>query len=54
MEALIEFGKILIPSSIVLYAVYLMVRSFINREIEWDAPLQLCTYAGERNIEIEL
>jgi hypothetical protein len=34
MEALIEFGKILIPSSVVLYAVYLMVRSFINREIE--------------------
>lgn len=34
MEALIEFGKILIPASIVLYAVYLMVRSFINREIE--------------------
>ncbi len=34
MEALIEFGKILIPASVVLYAVYLMVRSFINREIE--------------------
>src|SRR6478752_611202 len=34
MEALIEFGKILIPASLVLYAVYLMVRSFIAREIE--------------------
>jgi hypothetical protein len=34
MNALIEFGKILIPASIVLYAVYLMVRSFIQREIE--------------------
>src|SRR5258705_11709525 len=34
MEALIEFGKILIPASLVLYAVYLMVRSFISREIE--------------------
>src|SRR6267154_3508492 len=34
MEALIEFGKILIPASLVLYAVYLMVRSFITREIE--------------------
>ncbi len=34
MNALIEFGKILIPASIVLYAAYLMVRSFIQREIE--------------------
>jgi hypothetical protein len=34
MEALIEFGKILIPASIVLYAVYLLVRSFIHKEIE--------------------
>ena len=34
MEALIEYGKILIPASVVLYAVYLMVRSFINKEIE--------------------
>ena len=34
MDALIEYGKILIPASVVLYAVYLMVRSFINKEIE--------------------
>jgi hypothetical protein len=34
MNALIELGKILIPASIVLYAVYLMVRSFIQREID--------------------
>jgi hypothetical protein len=34
MNALIEFGKILIPASIVLYAVYLIVRSFIQREID--------------------
>lgn len=34
MEALIDFGKILLPASIVLYAVYLMVRSFIAKEIE--------------------
>lgn len=34
MDALIEYGKILIPASIVLYGVYLMVRSFINKEIE--------------------
>src|SRR6478609_261616 len=34
MEALIEFGKILLPASVVLYAVYLTVRSFIIKEIE--------------------
>lgn len=34
MNALIEYGKILLPASIVLYAVYLTVRSFINKEIE--------------------
>jgi hypothetical protein len=34
MNALIELGKILIPASVVLYAVYLMVRSFIQREID--------------------
>jgi len=34
MEALIEFGKIIIPASLVLYAVFLMVRSFIAKEIE--------------------
>jgi hypothetical protein len=34
MNALLEFGKILIPASIVLYAVYLIVRSFIQGEIE--------------------
>ncbi len=34
MDVLIEYGKILLPASIVLYAVYMMVRSFINKEIE--------------------
>lgn len=34
MDVLIEFGKLLIPASIVLYAVYLVVRSFIIREVE--------------------
>lgn len=34
MDALIEFGKILIPASVVLYAAYLLVRSFIQKEIE--------------------
>jgi len=34
MEALIEFGKIIIPASLVLYAVFLIVRSFITKEIE--------------------
>src|SRR5690349_2923277 len=34
MDALIDFIKILVPASVVLYAVYLMVRSFIIKEIE--------------------
>ena len=34
MDALIEFGKILIPASVVLYAAFLLVRSFIQRDID--------------------
>ncbi len=34
MDALIDLVKILVPASVVLYAVYLMVRSFIVKEIE--------------------
>ncbi|HEY3405676.1 MAG TPA: hypothetical protein VGK59_19970 [Ohtaekwangia sp.] len=34
MDALIEFIKILVPASVVLYAAYLLVRTFIQREIE--------------------
>lgn len=34
MEVLIEFGKILIPASVVLYAAYLMVRTFVSKEID--------------------
>ncbi|MCU0398654.1 MAG: hypothetical protein MUC73_11190 [Cyclobacteriaceae bacterium] len=34
MDALIDFGKILIPASLVLYASYLLVRSFLAKEIE--------------------
>ncbi|HTF18911.1 MAG TPA: hypothetical protein VK658_12605 [Chryseolinea sp.] len=34
MEALVEFVKILVPASIVLYAAYLLVRIFIMKEIE--------------------
>lgn len=34
MDVLIEYGKILLPASIVLYAVHMMVRSFINKEVE--------------------
>src|SRR5687767_5054720 len=33
MDALIEFGKILIPASVVLYAAYLLVRTFIQRDL---------------------
>ena len=34
MNTLLELIKILVPASVVLYAVYLMVRSFIAKEIE--------------------
>lgn len=33
MDAVIEFGKILLPASLVLYAAYLMVRSQIQKEV---------------------
>ena len=34
MEVLIEFGKILIPAAAVLYAMYLVVKSFLDKELE--------------------
>lgn len=34
MDALVEFIKILVPASIVLYAAWLLVRSFIMKEVE--------------------
>jgi hypothetical protein len=34
MDVLIDLGKILIPASLVLYGVYLMVRAFIQKEID--------------------
>jgi len=34
MDPLIEFIKILVPASVVLYAAYLLVRSFIQRDID--------------------
>jgi DNA primase len=34
MNALIELIKILVPASVVLYAAYLLVRTFIHKELE--------------------
>jgi hypothetical protein len=34
MDPFLDFIKILVPASVVLYAVYLIVRSFIMRELE--------------------
>ena len=34
MDALIEFGKILLPASLVLYLAYLLVKSFIQKEVD--------------------
>ncbi|MDN5203440.1 hypothetical protein QQ008_18785 [Fulvivirgaceae bacterium BMA10] len=37
MDGIIEFGKILLPAGVVLYAMYLVVKSFLNKEIEKKA-----------------
>lgn len=34
MDALLEFGKILLPAGLVLYAMYLTFRSFLQKEME--------------------
>jgi len=34
MEQVLEFAKILVPAGLVLYAMYLMVNSFLNKELE--------------------
>ena len=34
MNSIVEFGKIIIPASVVLYAVYLIVRAFIGKELD--------------------
>ena len=34
MDILIEIVQIVLPAGLVLYGMYLMTRSFINREIE--------------------
>ncbi len=34
MEAIVELAKLIIPAALVLYAMYLMVRSFLNKELE--------------------
>lgn len=34
MEPLVDLAKIIIPAGLVVYAMYLMVRSFLNKELE--------------------
>lgn len=34
MEIVIEFAKLLVPAALVLYAMYLLVKSFLNKELE--------------------
>ncbi|MDI9355433.1 MAG: hypothetical protein QM536_00180 [Chitinophagaceae bacterium] len=34
VSVLLEFGKLLIPSGIILYATYLLVKVFLNKELE--------------------
>jgi hypothetical protein len=49
MEVLIEFIKILVPAALVLYAMYLTVRAFLQKEIE-KTTLEV----RGRNVEIVL
>jgi len=34
MEQVLEFAKILVPAGLVLYAMYLTMKSFLNKELE--------------------
>ena len=34
MDAIVELGKLLIPAAVVLYAAYLFVRAFLQKEID--------------------
>ena len=34
MEVVVEYGKLLIPAGLVLYAMYLTVKAFLNKELE--------------------
>lgn len=34
MDAIIEFGKLILPAAIVLYAMYLVVKSFLDKELQ--------------------
>jgi hypothetical protein len=49
MDAFIEFIKILVPASVVLYAAYLLVRTFVQKELD----LKKLEVRG-RNLELVL
>ena len=49
MEAIIDFIKILVPAALVLYAMYLTVKAFLNKELE-KTRLEI----KEKNIEVAL
>ena len=49
MEAIIDFIKILVPAALVLYAMYLTVKAFLNKELE-KTRLEI----KEKNIEVVL
>lgn len=50
MELLTELVKLIIPAGIVLYAMYLVVRSFVNKEIE-QAKIQLALKQKEVDLK---
>ena len=53
MEAIIEFGKILVPAALVLYAMYLVVKMFVNKELE-KASLEYRSNNSKEIIPIRL
>ena len=53
MEALVEFGKIILPAGAVLYAVFLTVRMFLTKDLE-KRLLELKTRNAETVMPIRL
>ncbi|MFY0653695.1 MAG: hypothetical protein JXQ96_16745 [Cyclobacteriaceae bacterium] len=53
MEALVEFGKIILPAGAVLYAVFLTVRMFLTKDLE-KRLLELKTSSADTVLPIRL
>ena len=53
MEVAIEFAKILLPSGLILYAMYLTIRSFLNKERD-EKILEIKTRNAETIVPLRL